>query len=950
LKTTSAEVGIMGLSERVSPCHRLRRGAGTRAAAGLVLLAALAGLGACSRGPSEAQLLASARTLQDKGDLKGAVIQLKSALQKDPKSAEARFLLGKSLLASGDPVAALVELSKAQELQIPSEQVVPEIARAMLLVGDEAKLITQYAELQLHDDSAAADLKTSLATAYAVQRDPQRAEQALEDALHSQPGYAPALVVQARLAVVRGDVDGSLALLNQVLARDPGDTHAGQLKADILLRARNDPAAALAALRQVLAGHPDALAARSEVIDILLLQNQLAPARAEFEVMRKAAPQLPQTVYYQARFAFADKDYQAVRELTQRVLKVAPDNVRVLELAGAAAFRIHDDAQAEQLLGHVLQSAPGRLLSRQLLAQIDLRRGQSEKALEVLGPVIDSAHPDGASLALAGEAYLALGDTRRSDEAYQRAIQAAPADAQIRTSAAVAEMVRGHSDAAISDLEAVASADSSPRANLALISARLRQNDFGHALQEIVALEKKMPDQPLPPYLRGRVQTLQHDLPNARQSFQAALAKDPNYFPAIASLSAIDLGAGQVDAARKRLDDALRAQPKSTQVRLALAELQARTGAPAAEVTATLRDAVRVDPSQALPQLMLIKNLLARNDSKAALQAAQDASAAVPNNLQVMDALGQAQLAAGAGQRAVSTYTRLTELQPRNPLHALHLADAYLLDQENAAAAGALRQALEIQPDLAPAKRGLAQIALRDKRPQDALVIARDWQKQGPKDPGGFLLEGDIQSAGQHWDAATSAYRAALQRTPAATEVAMKLHGALLAGAKQAEADQFAVGWLKSQPKDLAFRYYLGDMALARNQFAQAEQHYRSVLELQPANALALNNVAWLMVKQGEPGAVALAEQASKLMPDQAQLLDTLAAAQAAAQQLPQAIETQKRAVALDPKDRTLSLRLARLYIAQGDKPRARAELEVLARLGDSFPAQAEVASLLKTL
>ena len=172
----------------------------------------------------------------------------------------------------------------------------------------------------------------------------------------------------------------------------------------------------------------------------------------------------------------------------------------------------------------------------------------------------------------------------------------------------------------------------------------------------------------------------------------------------------------------------------------------------------------------------------------------------------------------------------------------------------------------------------------------------------------------------------------------------------MLAGGKTADAERLSADWLKAHPKDGAFLYYLGDQALARNELAAAEARYRAVLEVQPDNALALNNVAWLLSKQGKPGALALAEKANQLLPDRAPLLDTLSLAQESENQLPKAIDTQKRAIAADPKDLNLPLRLARLYIKSGDKDRARAELEALARQGDKFAGQAEVAALLKTL
>jgi hypothetical protein len=43
-------------------------------------------------------------------------------------------------------------------------------------------------------------------------------------------------------------------------------------------------------------------------------------------------------------------------------------------------------------------------------------------------------------------------------------------------------------------------------------------------------------------------------------------------------------------------------------------------------------------------------------------------------------------------------------------------------------------------------------------------------------------------------------------------------------------------------------------------------------------------------------------------------------------------------------------MNLAKIYIKSGDKARAQAELETLAKLGDRFPAQAEVTAMLGSL
>jgi len=904
----------------------------------------------CSGAGSDTEQVAAAKVLLEKKDTKAAVIQLKSALQANPKSGEARLLLGKTLLQGGDPVGAMVELLKAQELQVADDLVIPEIARAMLAVGDSTKLLTQYATTVLKGEVANADFKTSLASAYAVKNDLTKAGEALDEALKSKPGFAPAVVMQARVKAAGGDVDGAIGLLDQVLGAEAGNERAAVLKSEFLLLGKRDVEGATATLRKVMTANAEANGARASLTNLLLAQNKTAEAKAELELLKKAAPNNPETLLIEAQIAFSEGNTKLTQEITERLLKGMPENPRVLELAGAAALRTKNFLVAESHLAQALKSAPNAPRARLLLTQTYLRSGQPDKALELLKPALESGKADGLTLSLAGEAYLQTGDNKRSEAAFAAALKAAPDNAALRTSAAIAQVARGDSSsAAISALESVAGGDTSTRGDLALISARLRQNDTAGALKAIAALEKKSPDQALPALLRGRVLVLTKDIPGATASFEAALAKDPGYFPAVASLAALELAAGKPEKARERFEAHLKAQPKSFQAKLALAELQARTGATSAQVAATLREATKINPSEPLPHLTLIRRLISARDNAGALQAAQDATAVLPNNLDIMEALGEAEISAGDSQRAISTFKKLSSLQPKNPIYLVRLADAFRAAKDNASASSSLKRALELQPDMTPARGALIGLALMDKRPQDALALARDQQKRKPAEASGFQLEAEVHASQNSWDEAATALRTAVKLEPSAS-MNTRLHSALLAGGKAAEADRMAADWTKANPKDSIFRFYLGDVAMARNDMAAAETLYRAVLELQPNNALAMNNLAWMLASQNKPGALAMATKANELLPDRAPLVDTLSLALEVDNQLPKAIEAQVRAVKLQPDDPALVLRLGKLYIKSGDKTRARAELESLAKLGDKFPGQSEVTRLLKTL
>ena len=66
-------------------------------------------------GSSSEEFLAAAKIEISKNNRDTAIIQLKNSLQKNPKLAEARFLLGQLLLENEDARGAIIELRKAQE-------------------------------------------------------------------------------------------------------------------------------------------------------------------------------------------------------------------------------------------------------------------------------------------------------------------------------------------------------------------------------------------------------------------------------------------------------------------------------------------------------------------------------------------------------------------------------------------------------------------------------------------------------------------------------------------------------------------------------------------------------------------------------------------------------------------------------------------------------------------
>lgn len=910
----------------------------------LALAAALFSV-ACGGEKPEA-LLASARDYMAKNDNKAAVIQIKNALQKYPELAEGRFLLGKALLESGDPVAAEVELRKAQELNHPVDQVAPLLMRSRLALGQVGKVVEEVPKIAVTSVDAIADLQTSLASAYAMQGNRELALKAVETALWARADFAPAILIQARFKAGEGDIPAALKLVDSVVQKSPREYEGWKLKGD-LLNAQKERELALAAYGKAVEVRPDFLAAHAALVSTSIQMNKLEDAAKALDVMKKIAAGHPQTLFLATQLAFINKDFKAARESSQQLVRISPNNPAGLQQAGAIEFQMKSLVQAETYLNKSLQLAPDVFSTRRWLTLTYLAQGQTAKAVATLAPILGKIEQDAAMLALAGDAYMRNNDVQKAEEFFAKAAKLDPKDAGKRTSLALTRFIKGDADGAFTDLEQISASDTGTTADMALIATHLRRGEFDKALKSIDTLEKKQPDNPVPHNLRGRVRLAQRDLDGARKSFERALALTPSYYPAAESLASLDLSQNKPDDARKRFEAVLAADPKNTQAMLALVEVKARTGGTSEEILALINKAVAASPSESAPRVALVSQYLRSKDPKKALGAAQDALAAMPERPELLDALGRAQQAGEDFNQALTTYGKLSAIMPSSPQPYLRMAEINAAAKSPDAAAQSLRKALALKADLIEAQRALVLLEMQAGKPKNALVLAREVQKQRPKEAIGYMMEGDIAAAQKLWSDAVTAYRAGLKLAPVA-ELAIKLHSVLVAGGGAADADKFANGWLKEQPKDAGFRFYLGDRASARKDYAVAVGHYKVLLETQPDNPVLLNNIAWVTGQQKAPDAIEFAEKANKLSPNQPAFMDTLAMLLAEKGDTARALELLAKAVELAPQAASVRLNLAKVLLKAGKKADAKKHLDELAKLGDKFQAQAEVAQLLK--
>ena len=903
-------------------------------------------------GGGDEKLLASARNHLDKKDqateLAAAKIDLKNLLQENPKSAAGRLLYGQVALAGGDPVNAEIELRRALELGATDNEVLPLLARALVEQGKATAMVAQFGKSELTDAAAAADLKLQIADVFLSENQLDDADAAAVAAQAKVPGHPSAIVLQARVKLARGDAAGATALVDPLLKAATANARAWSLKGDLLKLAKAPNAEVIAAYRKSLDADGRSVATHASLVAVLIEQGDTEGAGKQLTEMRRFAPGHPQTVFIDATLAMAGQDFKRARELCQTLLRMAPDNVRVLILAGQAELSLNSLTQAEALLGKAVALEPKNNAARKLLAAVYLRNGQADKALAALKPALDGPVADAQALSLAGQAYAARGDTKRAEQLQAQAASLQPDDRRLKTTRAIGNLAKGK-DGALAEVQKLAAQEAGTETDMAVIAALYQRGDKDGALKAVDALAAKRPNSPEADYLRGRFAQLRDDAPAARAAFERSVAKDVSFMPAQAVLADMDMADGKTEAVKARFEAMRKHDPKSIEPLLALAQLANNTGASNDEVRRLLEDAVKVQPDNPTARLTLIDTLLANNDKAGALLAAQAAAAALPDNPDVLQRLGRSLQATGDLNRAASTFGRLVTLSPRSVDALLQLASVQMAMGNTASANTNVKKAMELAPNFLPAQQAAIAMALKQNQPATAVAVARSVQTQRPKEAVGFGMEGDIYASQKDYPAAIAAFRRALPLDRTAASVS-RLHQVLTAAGKSDEAREVSSSWQKSHPDDWGFLLYRADQALANLDLDGASKLYRAVLDQQPNSVPALNNLATVLVRQAKTGAVLLAERAVRLAPNQPAILDTLAGALAAEQKLAKAIEVQGRAVQLAPDVGGYRLALAKFLIQSGEKSKAGDELDRLAGLGTKFDQQAEVADLRKSL
>jgi putative PEP-CTERM system TPR-repeat lipoprotein len=912
-----------------------------------LLLCFLSGLlAACSQPETEEELLARASTALEAGRIEAATVDIKTALQQNPESSDARVLLGRTYLHQRDPAAAAEEFQRALEGgNDPDIQVL--YAQARVAAGDTGSLLA--AQRGANPPGAErAGYNAAVARAYAISGDFDAAQASLDRA-EAQDADDPYVRVSEALVLLRqGDRRFDAAeILARVTEDHPGNDEAWSVRAEVA-RLDRDFASAAEWYTKAVELNPYRLSDRLQLVGVLLELDRDEEADRRLSALEKLMPDNPGVNFARGRMLVEAGEYEAALQELSRVLTVLPEHGPTLYLAAMANAQEGNMATALRQLTKYARDNPRNVQARLQLATLHLREGNAAAAETAARELLQENDMNIPAKRLLALALATQGLYAESAQLYQEISAVEPGSAQDLAGLGASRLLSGETELGVRELEKALELEPANTAlRERLISVYIAAGDFEAARQAVAAYPVAEGDDVARKVLSGRVALQSGNRDEARRLFTEVVALEPGNIGANSGLAAIAFAESDLAAARERFTAIATAHPEHVPTWMNLAVLEEQAGNMPAMVTA-LEKAVAADATALRPRLALARYRLNAGQTQDAIRLLNAVREQHAQDYDLQQTLALAHLAAGDRQSAVAAADALLALRPQDPSTLGRVARIKQRAGEAAQAQQHAEKALSLAPDNPEFRKLLIEALLNQNELDSAAAELSRLPAAVREEPGVALTEGRVAMFQDRHADAEAAFQRAFNASPD-TRSLLLLAAAQWAQDKRDVAINGFERWLAENPDDNAVRNELATRQLFLGNEEEARAHYEILLEAAPENPMVLNNLAWLNREVAMNKALAYAARANEIAPGNPQILDTYAMLFHADGKLERALELSKQAVAADDAGADVRLNRAIILADAGRRDAARELLEQLVA-GEPFAGQKKAAELLDGL
>lgn len=872
----------------------------------------------------------------NRGDDRGAIVQFQTIVSQQPQHLPARVALGSVRLKTGDPAGAEKDLRLALSLGGSNEQIFPPLGNALLAQRKYA-LLLEIIKHPATPGAGAFEIGVLRGRAHYELGQYDAAESEFQLAAASAPARSEPLLGRALVAAGQNRFDGALRLVEEALRLAPRSAEAWFRKGEIL-RDHNDDAGALSAYGQALAIDPNALRVRLARAGVNLKLGEREAALADVQFVTQHHPRdlsaafLRWQIYERAGDAGAK---QALDDVSGKLSQYADETLAaeplLLRIAALVHYARHDLVRADKYLGRYVELRATDTPMRALHGEVLLALGDAKAAAEVLAPL--SRHsPDKLDILRSlGQAYLQLGRYGEAEAIFSHALTLAPDAGALVTHLALARLGLGKLDGAQTGLSDALAADQGARgAQMLLTVLQFKAGEPARALATAESLAKRDGQDHRVLNLLGVMRAANEDESGARRAFAQAMAIKPDYAPPAYNLARLEIAAGEVPAARARLEALLARNPRTPSALMALADIALADGDREGAVN-WLERAVVAQAEAVDAEAQLVALRLALGQDAQALASAERMVERHPENALAVETLAQAKAANQQVDHALRLFRDAARYASFDGPQLMRIAtrQAELEDYVEAR-----RTLLKAQNSSASEQAGDALIRLEIKLGNFNAASERieALRKDDISNARADVLTAELELQRGNTTAAIKAYRAAQSAAPS-TMAALGLADAMLADGDADGAVKMLERWTSNHVDDQDALHALALLYLRMQRLPEARALHEQLLSNAPDDAVLLAGLARLYQLDGDPRARAVAQRAVAAAPDSPLSLDTLGWILVTQGQVNDGLELLRNALTRDSNP-LIRYHLAQALSELGRDAEARVELRKILKLG----------------
>jgi tetratricopeptide (TPR) repeat protein len=530
-------------------------------------------------------------------------------------------------------------------------------------------------------------------------------------------------------------------------------------------------------------------------------------------------------------------------------------------------------------------------------------------------------------------------------------------------------------------------------------SATSTSNVLDQAIAEfekIIALQPKSVEDRM---VLGQLYTVKHDSKKAEEEFKTAQAIEPESEEVVLNLARLYADSGDLQHAAKVIED-VPVNDRTAKMEFALGAAYDQLKQPKDAIAAYQR-AVDMEPGDLHTMDALAQALLSNDQLDEALKQYKELAAADPENPEALVHISEIQRRQGKYEDALATVRKARKLDPTS-LEAGY-NEGLLLDvlgrfeeatQTYAAMVDLTSHANGAYTDEEKNNRGiflerLGAIYLEQNKPDQAIAAYQKMIDMGGDSAlRGYQGEVDAYRDAKQFDKAIEVSRKAVDADPKNRDLKLMLAGELADQEKADEGLAIAKGLLnntaddrtvwvglgqiyirlrrwkdaedsfnKAEPlttkkEDRTYLFFLrGELAERQKHMEPAEQMFRQALDLDPASAMTLNYLGYMLADKGVrlPEALKMIRKAVDLEPGNGAYLDSLGWVYFKMGEYELAEDNLHQAVQRDQADPTVHEHMGDLYEKTGRIRQAAEQWELsLSEFAKSAPADVEPGDVAK--